>query len=1058
MRKIVLLLVGVIAICMQLLAQTRTVTGRVTDAQGLPVPNASVIVRGTNVGTVTSEDGNFTLNVPANGRTIVISAVGLTQQEINLSTLTNYNVVLQSSDSNLQEVVVIGYGTQRRREVTGNIATVRGDAVADKPVQSFDQALAGRAAGVQITVPNGVLNAPPVFRIRGTNSISLSSYPLIVVDGIPVPTGDFSSTNAAGNALASINPNDIETIDILKDAASTAIYGSRAANGVVFITTKKGRAGKPRVSYNGSAGWTNAYGIPEMLNAEQYVQMKNLALANNQNLNSSNPGSPGYINFRLMQDANGNTVDTRWADVIYRQGFTQAHNFNISGGNDNTTYYFSAGYTDQEGMIRKNDFRRANALVNVDSKIGRILTVGGKISYANSRNFSAISSGSLPGEAFATAGAGRLAVVNAPNIPVYNNDGSYNIIPAGIVGPGGNVGITQVGFYNPQVLLDLNRGNNEQNHMQSNVYVQLKPWNFLTLRTQYAIDNLLVDNDIYWNPIHGDGYAANGQSFAIAGKYKSWGWINTAQADYSLNNVHNFSALIGNEQNRRTSEAYGINRQGLSDQQYQLVQAGWTLNNASGMAFGENYLLSTFGRINYDYGKKYFVSANLRQDEYSAFADKAELFWGLSAGWEIGREEFWESAGLDRIFSNFRLRGSYGKVGNTAGIGDYAIFSTYGSGLYGGLPTLIFNQAGNTNLQWETSTKTDIGANFSLLNDRLNVDFAWYKNDISDLILNVPQAPSAGVPNAIPLNIGTMFNKGVELALSGTPIRTRDFSWNSNFNITFNKNEVTSLAPGLNEILTASSGLETVSRTAVGYPVGYLWVVRNAGVDPQTGRRVLLNQDGQKVYYQHVPASGQFNWMLENGTRYNNPNGTPRSITQAADAVMYASPHPKQFGGWDNTFNFKGFDLNILLTYQLGFHVYYGSNAGLHDQRFWNNHVDMLTAWQKPGDVTDIPRPVYLDNVSNGSALPMSYNVFKGDFVKLKNVGLGYNIPASVLNRAKIASARLALTGQNLHIFTKYPGPDPEVSSNGNSNQAPGVDRNTVANARTITISLNLGF
>ncbi|HEY0750558.1 MAG TPA: TonB-dependent receptor, partial [Chitinophagaceae bacterium] len=344
-----------------------------------------------------------------------------------------------------------------------------------------------------------------------------------------------------------------------------------------------------------------------------------------------------------------------------------------------------------------------------------------------------------------------------------------------------------------------------------------------------------------------------------------------------------------------------------------------------------------------------------------------------------------------------------------------------------------------------------------LFNERLLVDFAWYNNDISDLILNVPQAPSTGLPNAVPTNIGTMFNKGVELAIGGTPVRTKDFTWNSQFNITFNKNEVTSLAPGLNEILTATS-LETANRTAVGYPVGYLWVVRTAGVDPQSGRRIFVNRDGTRVLYSHVPTTGQFNWQLEDGQRYNNPNGTPRAITAAFDAVMYANPHPKQFGGWENTFTYKGFDLNVMLTYQLGYSVYYGSNAGLHDQRFWNNHVDMLTAWRKPGDVTDIPRPVYLDNVSNGSAIPISYNVYKADFVKVRNAGIGYSIPASILSKAKISSARISVTGQNLAIFTDYPGPDPEVSSNGNSNGAPGIDRNTVANARQILIGLNIGF
>jgi hypothetical protein len=393
------------------------------------------------------------------------------------------------------------------------------------------------------------------------------------------------------------------------------------------------------------------------------------------------------------------------------------------------------------------------------------------------------------------------------------------------------------------------------------------------------------------------------------------------------------------------------------------------------------------------------------------------------------------------------------------GIGDYPTFSTFGSGLYGGNPTLVYNQAGNPNLQWETSTKTDIGINFGLFKERLNVDFAWYNNDIEDLILNVPQAPSAGLPSSVPTNVGTMYNRGFEIEIRGVPFRTKDFTWNSTLTYTYNKNMVTSLAPGLNEILTATSGLETVSRTAAGYSLGYLWLVRNAGVDPTTGRRILLNLAGEQVLYGPPGSGAQFTWTRTNGTQYSEP-GQPVGVgvTQAKDGVMFGNVIPKHFGGWENTFRYKNIDLNVLLTYQLGFWVYYGSWAGLHDQRFWNNEKDVLTAWKKPGDITTVPRPVYNDNVSNGSALPMSYSAFKGDFVKVKNVTLSYSLPNGLLSKAKMTSARIYISGQNLAIITDYPGPDPEVSSNGNGNTNQGIDRNTIANGRTITVGINIGF
>jgi len=1063
MRKQLLLLSGFVLCSIIALAQ-RTITGKITDDKGNPVANVSVIIKGTTTGTTSKTDGTYSLTVPANAKALIFSSVDMVSEERLIGTQTAIDVSLKAEDKTLSEVVVTGYGTARRREVSGNIATVKGSVVANRPIQSFEQALAGRATGVQITVPNGVLNTPPVFRIRGTNSISLSSYPLIVVDGVPSPTGDFSSTAAAGNALASINPNDIESIDIAKDAAATAIYGSRAANGVVYITTKKGKPGKAKVSFNSSASWTSPYGIPEVLNAQEYTDYKNMAAANNQNVNSTNSAGSGYTKFALATDANGNTINTNWGDVVYRTGFSQDYNVNVSGGNDNTTYYFSAGFTDQEGILKKNDFIRRNILFNVDSRVNNFLTVGGKISYSNELNLASNTSGSLNGEAFNTGGYGRIVLVNAPNVAPYNNDGSYNINANNVVGPMNN-SIAQVSFYNPVVLLDNNRQNAETNHIQSNVYAQIKPLKWLTLKSIYGIDYLFVDNETFLTPLHGDGFSSTGSASSTLGKYKRWTWTNTAQFDYTFASKHNVSALIGGEQDRRTSVGFGVNRQTLSDPAFTVIQAGWVTPNTAGMTFGENYLKSEFGRVTYDFDKKYFLSGNIRKDEYSAFASKASTFWGAGAGWEIGKENFWDKSALGDIFNNFRVRGSYGKVGNTAGIGDYVIYSTYGSGLYGGQSTLGFNFAGNSNLQWETSTKIDVGVNFSMFKNIIQVEATRYYNDIKDLILNVPQSPSTGVPNAIPLNVGSMYNKGWEFGITANPLRGKDFSWSTTLNITTNKNEVTALAPGLNEILSSTAGLETVSRTAVGYSLGYLWLIRNGGVDPATGSRILLNQAGAPVLYRFAPnaALGQFQWSNPDGTQYKELNPATglmqaASLTQAKDGVMYGNTNPKVFGGWDNTFRYKNFDLNVLLTYQLGYYVYYGTWSGLHDQRFWNNDKDVLTAWKKPGDVTTVPRPVYLDNISNGSGLPMSYSAFKGDFVKVKNVTLSYTLPVKLIGKAKLSYARIFVSGQNLAIITDYPGPDPEVSSNGNGNTNQGIDRNTIANGRTIAVGLNISF
>ncbi|HWC52876.1 MAG TPA: SusC/RagA family TonB-linked outer membrane protein [Chitinophagaceae bacterium] len=1061
MRKLLFLLMGMVCLTVQVWAQ-RVVTGKVTDDKGNPLPNASVLVKGTTTGTATKPDGTYSITVPANAKALIFSSVNMTTIEMPLGKETTLNASLQPEDKTLSEVVVVGYGTQRKKEVTGNISSVKGSEISEKPVQSFDQALAGRAPGVQITMTNSVLNSPPIFRIRGTNSISLSSYPLIVVDGVPTYAGDYSGTNAGGNALASINVNDIESIDIAKDAAATAIYGSSAANGVVFITTKKGKPGKAKVNYDGWVGLNQVTRLPGVLTAPEYLIFKSTAVAN-YNADATALGlSPTTVSYNSINGPDGKPVDTRWRDYIYRQGFSHSHSVSISGGNDASTYYFSSGYTAQEGIIKKNNFERLNVLFNGDTKVNNYLSVGIKAAYSNEKNTAATSSGSLSGEAFNTAGLGRLAIVLPPIISPYNNDGSYNLNGSAI-GSSNITGIASLSYFNPVPALDLNRSNSEMNHIQSSAYIQVKPVKWVTLKSLYSIDYLLVDNDLFWNPFAGDGYSYNGYASAWSTRYKTMLWDNTAQFDYTFAAKHNVTVLIGNEQRRRTTISAGINRQGLSDLAYDVIQAGWVNNNPAGMGYGENYMLSSFGRLEYNFNRKYYVQGNIRQDEYSGLGQKKGVFWGASAGWEIAKENFWAEAGMNKIFSSFKLRGSYGKVGNIAGIGDYTPYSTFGSGLYGGASTLTFSSVGNPDLKWETSKKTDVGFSFGLFKDKLTGSFAYYKNNVDGLILYVAQAPSTGLPSNPPQNVGSLYNKGVEVSLDAEVLNKKDFTWNTSFTFSTNKNKVTALAPGLTVIQTGTSGLETVNQTMVGYSLGYLWVVRTGGVDPTTGKRIFINSAGTPVYFGYLSRASagtyQYSTTSDGKTQYISPKGGT-AINAANDAVMYANAIPKQVGGWNNTINYKQFQLDFLFTYQFGFYLYYGTNAGLHDQRWWNNSSDVLTdAWSAKGDVNKkYARPVYNDNVSNGSAIPLDINVFKGDFVKLKTLTLSYTLPKSIVSKAKLSNLRIYLSAQNLLILTKYPGPDPEVSSNGNSTSGQGVDRNTAGNGRTILAGINISF
>lgn len=1036
---------AIVCLCITFVAfaQSKTVTGKVTDSKdGTGLVGVTVSAPG-GAGTKSEAGGSYSVTVPASSKTLTFSFVGYEAVTLSIPANGVLNVSLKLAENKLDEVIVVGYGTQKRKEITGNIASVAGQEVANRPVQSFEQALGGRAAGVQISIPNGVLNNPPVIRVRGTNSISLSSQPLIVIDGVPVFSGDASGTDASGNALASINPNDIESIDISKDAAASAIYGSRAANGVIFVTTKRGKTGKAKVTLDSWVGFSKVFGLPNILNAQQYTDYKNEALRNQGTFNANTNA------FYLTNGPDGQPINTNWYDFVYRTGIQHSHTVNVSGANDATRYYFSAGVTDQSGIIKRNDFRRISMLGNFDTKVGKMLTIGGKIQYSNELNEAAVSSGSIPGAAFATAGLGRAALLISPNVAPYNNDGTYNVNGQFIGVMNNKVG--QVGFNNPAVSLDQNRSNSENNRFLGNMFAELRPVSGLAIRTQYSVDYLNTENEIYWSPQSGEGFGSNGSATSSFVNRKNWVWTTTAQYDFKVSGANNFSVLGGVEQQRIQAKSFGLNRIQVNDPDFTNIQGGWATPNTAGLGIGESYLLSEFGRLNYNYDRKYFISANIRRDRASQLGSdrKAGTFWGVSAGWEIANENFWQSSKLSSIFSSMKLRGSYGRVGNIAGLGDFASLSTFGSGLYGQTGTLVFNQVGNNFLGWETSNKLDIGLNFGFMNDRITAEVSYYNNDVDGLILNVPAPPSAGMPSSVPTNVGTMYNRGVELGINAQVIRKKNFSWSSSFNFNFNENEVTSLAPGLNRVLSSTSGLETVNITVPGSPVGSLFVTRTNGVDPATGRRIFINAQGREVFYQFRAATG-FNFEYADGTRA--PN------VSSADAVVYKNTNPRFVGGWDNTFNFGNFSLNTLFTYQAGFYVYWGTYAGLRDQRFWNNSTDVLRRWQKPGDQTDMPKPYFGDNVSNGSAFPLDVNVFKGDFIKLRTAQLSYNLPQSVLGKARISSARFYVSGNNLLILTKYPGPDPEVSSNGTGSTNQGVDRNSVGNARTITLGVNIGF
>jgi TonB-linked SusC/RagA family outer membrane protein len=1032
----------------------RTVSGKVTDGSGNPVSNASIQVQNTQIGTVSKEDGTFSLNVPAGGRRLVISALGFGTQEISLGNQSNYTVTMRAgAEQSMQEVVVVGYGTQRRQDLTGSVAQVSGRSLRDQPIQTFEQGLSGRAVGVNINIPNGVLNNPPVIRVRGVNSISLSSFPLVVVDGIPVFTGNTGNT-AANNVLGDINPADIESIEILKDASAAAIYGSRAGAGVLLITTKKGRQGRARVNYETWAGYTKAYNLIPLLNAQEYTNLKNEGLTN-----AGTPPDGNSRGFYTMTDANGNLVDTDWFDYVYRTGFAHNHVLNVSGATERTNYYFSVGYQRSEGMLRRNNLERMTGTFNIDQTVNDWLKVGAKMNY--STNLSEGQNSGSFGGAFNIAGAGRLPLVLPPSTPAINPDGSYNINrSANGIGQGKNITSLPT-YYNAAMIVDLNRFYSRNNRVLPSVYADIKLFRDLHFRSVYGLDYLMTENSDYRNAIHGDGVQFLGGAQATFQRYRRTNWQNILTYDRRIAESHSLNVLVGAEQQYSKSSGFGQDRRNQSDPFFTNPQAGFTEIVPLGNFLGENFLQSYFTRINYDYKKKYLFSFNARRDGYSAFAQKWGNFYGGSVGWNISEEDFWKTSSIANTINSFRIRGSYGQVGNFQGIGDYVSLNTFASGLYATQPTLFFNNAGNTNLSWEKSNKLDVGFVAGLFNNRLNLEVTYYKTDINDLILDEPQAPSRGVPgNSISTNVGSMYNKGFEFSLGGTVLQKKDFSWSANFNITTQKNEVTALANNNADILVTTAGSETVSIIRVGESIGSFYLVETKGINPANGQRVLVqlikdangNVTGtQDVQYNHAAATNARWTKVSDGS-------IVRGVSQSADAKVFGPALPTWFGGFDNTVRWKGLDFNVLLFFSGGNYVYNGTKAGLHDNRNWNNAKNALDRWTKPGDNAEWPKVVYNDNISNGSGLQISNNLEKGDFMKVRNVTLGYSLPRSIMEKAKLSSVRVYVAAFNALTFTGYSGFDPEIQTNGNSNGAPSVDRNSTPMARTFNFGLQVGF
>ena len=956
-------------------------------------------------------------------------------------------VVLKSDSEVLDEVVVVAYGTQKASTLTASVSSVRASALKDVPSASFDQMLQGRASGMSVTTPSAGVGQAPVVHIRGVNSITSGTSPLYVVDGVPILSGDVAGGLGNANALADINPADILSIDVLKDAAAAALYGSRAANGVVLITTKNGNQGKVSITYDGYVGFSNRTKFIDMMNAQEYTDFKNMAVRNAYGTDIAGElGLPvskyGDKVFNLMKDSKGNIINSKWEDAVFQSGFTQGQTVAINGGTERIQYYVSANYNTQKGIVKGDEYKRLGGKANVTAKATEWLKLGVNANVSSSETSQ--TDAARNGSNFSTGGFPRLALINAPNIPIYNEDGTAYYETKGI-GYGPNSIYST--FSNPAALLEIgNNTNVDVTRLIASFFGEVTPVKGLVLKTQYSMDYSRIENARFWSPLHGDGVNSGGYVFNVATKNNTWTWTNTATYDFNISK-HHFNFLAGMEATETNYKYWFGERSGLLDDKFTEF-AGPFANADAGGDISNNSMVSYFGRINYDYASKYILSLNYRRDGFSALSKNNRWgnFGGVSAAWRVSEEAFFEP--LKTIVDDFKIKGSYGVVGNT-NIADYASKSYYASYYYGNNGTYGLDQIADSNLKWESSEKYDFGFSAQLLN-RINIDFDYYYTKSSDLILEVPQAPSKGIPgNVITTNAGKMENKGIELTVSADIFSNKTFKWNSSFNITTTKNKVLGLADGVENIIGWDrSQLESNNITMVGKSIGQLYLYPTGGVDKETGRRVFYSPEGKRLLFDY---NTDYGWNYEDGTPFEGDIAPE----------VFGNTLPTWYGGWNNYFEYKGFDLTIFFQFSGGNKIYNGTKATVSDMRYWNNSKDVWNNyWTPERKNAAYPIPVYGDNISNGSAYSISDWVEKGDYLRLKNVSLGYTFDTKKWAKSVgINKLRLYAQIQNLFCITGYSGMDPEVLTNTtNTTLAPGTDKNTLPQARTYTFGVNLSF
>ncbi len=981
-------------------AQKKSISGSVSDASG-KLPGVSVAIKGTSLGTETDFEGNYTISATI-GDILVFSYLGYKSSEEKVGTASTINVLLKEDSSELDEVIIVGYGTQSKRKLTDNIVKLSSEDIADVPSPSVMNSLAGKAAGVQVSQTNGKVEGGLNFRIRGQSSISAGSDPLYVLDGIPLINNNESSNGSPTNPLLTLSPNEIESIDILKDASSAAIYGARGANGVVLITTKSGKEGKAKFSVNISNGISEKANSRDWLNAEQYVEL--FLEAGENGLAYGGWPAEGYVEERLDRYSNNTwregTYDTDWEELALVKGYTRDADFSISGGDVKTTYFFSGAYNDTKGIVRGNELNRISSRLNITHKLTDKFSAGMNLSFSRT-DIDRIANDN----SFVTP---LQAIAQAPISPAFVDGEPFaNTVYANFLLQ------DKYAYYNTII-----------RRVTGKAFAAYEFTGNLKFNTDFAYDLYSQTEDSFTGSL-APFQATNGEAFASNVDTENYIFSNYLTYNNTFGEDHDLDVVVGTELNKSKRRYTSVTGQQFPTDDFQTISSAAEITAGSG-SLTEYAFVSYFARATYAYKDRYLFKASIRRDGSSRFGSDSRfgVFPAFSAGWILSEENFLAD---NSAISFLKLRASYGQVGN-AEIGNFASRGLFGGVSYNQKPGIAPTQAGNNELSWETSDQSDVAVEYGLFNGILSGEIAYYVKDTKELLFEQPLPLSSGSPEqgGINKNIGRMKSDGLEFSITSKNIQTKNLTWTTSFNIGTNNNEIKELPDG-QDVINGQNILRE------GEAVNSFYLIEYAGVDVD---------NGDALYYLNTDDG--------NGTL----DKTTTNDSNSANRIIAGNPFPEVIAGLTNTVIYKDFDFTMTFQGEWGASIYNGGGRfqSVNGDWFDNQTVDQLDRWQNPGDITDVPEARL--GWSNGTSHSTRF-LEKGDFIRLRNLTLGYSIPKPVIDKLGLSKLRLYFSGFNLLTITDFTGYDPESRSD-----AGGVGQTfySAPAAKTYSLGLNITF